>query len=339
MTIEKDRFIKLTSTEIASLWNTYIYASMSACLLTHFVDTVSDPEVAELLNQNLEASQKHLNDIQELFKKEEIVQPIGFPVAKHVIRKSPKLFSDVFYLQYLIHVNKFGLVAHAGDIAMASRKDIRDLYSRFLADTLKMYDDIIQVMLQKGVYIRPPHMTYPDQVDFVEKKSFLNGWLGHTRPLLGIEVSQLFHTLLHNHIGNQVCIGFAQVTDDEEISSHFLRGKHLCSNILSDIYNILLESDVPPATNWDASVTNSTTAPFSNQLMLFILGSLSSIGNAAYGASLAVSMRRDLGLMFEKFIAKALAYGADGINIMIERGWLEQPPHYLDREKLSKEKT
>jgi hypothetical protein len=337
MTLDKEKLVKLTSSEIAFLWNTYMNDCMAACLLTHFLDTVTDPEVEPLLRQNLETSQKHLHAIQEIFQSENIVQPIGFSIEEHVIQKTPKLFSDVFYMQYLIHLNKYELVATATAIAIASRKDIRELYTSFLEDAQRLYDKIINLMLQKGIYIRPPHMTYPDKIDYIEEQSFFNGWIGHTRPLLGIEVSNLFHSLLHNHIGKQVCIGFAQVTKDQEISNYFMRGKDLSSKISNDIHNLLQENDVPPATNWDASVTNSTSAPFSDQLMLFIISSLSSIGNASYGSSLAMSMRRDIGLLYQKFIIKSLDYGKDGLNLMIERKWMEQPPHFLDREQLAKD--
>lgn len=337
MTLEKEKLVKLTSSEIAYLWNTYMNDCMSVCLLTHFLDTVTDPEAEPLLRQNLETSQKHLHDIREIFQRENIVQPIGFSIENHVVQQTPKLFSDVFYMQFLIHLNKSGLVINASAIAIASRNDIRKLYTSFLEDVQGLYDKIINLMLQKGIYIRPPHMIYPDKIDYIEKQSFFNGWLGHTRPLLGIEVSHLFHSLLHNNIGKEVCIGFAQVTKDEEIRKYFMRGKDLSSTITNDIHNLLQENDVPPATNWDASVTNSTSAPFSDQLMLFIISSLSSIGTATYGSSLAMSMRRDIGLLYEKFIAKSLVYGKDGLTIMIEKNWMEQPPHYLDREKLAKD--
>lgn len=337
MALEKEKLVKLTSSEISYLWDTYMNDCMATCLLTHFLDTVTDPEVAPLLHQNLETSQKHLHAIREVFQSENIVQPIGFSIEKHVVQQTPRLFTDVFYMQFLIHFNKYGLVINASALAISSRKDIRELYTSFLEDEQRLYDKIIDLMLQKGIYIRPPHMIYPDKIDYIEKQSFFNGWLGYTRPLLGIEVSNLFHSLLHNNIGKKVCIGFAQVTKDEEIRNYFMRGKDLSSNITNDIHNLLQENDVPPATSWDASVTNSTTAPFSDQLMLFIISSLSSIGTAAYGSCLAMSMRRDIGLLFEKFIAKSLVYGKDGLNLMIERNWMEQPPHYLDREKLAKE--
>lgn len=39
----------------------------------------------------------------------------------------------------------------------------------------------------------------------------------------------------------------------------------------------------------------------------------------------------DCGFMF-----KSGAYGEDGMNLMIERSWMEQPPQFTERNKLVK---
>ncbi|MED1469957.1 DUF3231 family protein [Bacillus salipaludis] len=65
-----------------------------------------------------------------------------------------------------------------------------------------------------------------------------------------------------------------------------------------------------------------TLPPFSDQLMLYIIGILSNLGIAAYGAGLSASMRRDIGAMYASFITKAGAFGEDGMDLMIrEDGW------------------
>ncbi|MGX6444601.1 hypothetical protein ACWM35_15435 [Neobacillus sp. K501] len=35
-------------------------------------------------------------------------------------------------------------------------------------------------------------------------------------------------------------------------------------------------------------------------------------------------------------MSKSGAYGEDGMNLMIERSWMEQPPQFTERNKLVK---
>lgn len=70
--------------------------------------------------------------------------------------------------------------------------------------------------------------------------------------------------------------------------------------------------------------------------MLYIVSQLSAIGIAAYGAGVATSVRRDIASMYLGFMSKTGTYSEDGIELMIERGWMEQPPQYPDRDELAK---
>lgn len=129
-------------------------------------------------------------------------------------------------------------------------------------------------------------------------------------------------------MGMQMCNGFSRVTEDRELREYFLRGKNLCKHIVSSIHDVLEESEVPSASSWDQSVTDSTVAPFSDQLMLFIIGILSNLGMAGYGTGISTTMRRDISAMYANFLTKTGAFGEDGMNLMIERKWLEQPPQF-----------
>jgi hypothetical protein len=45
-------------------------------------------------------------------------------------------------------------------------------------------------------------------------------------------------------------------------------------------------------------------------------------------------MRRDLSLVLTRFIAEIALYSEDGVNIMIDKGWLERMPEAADRKEL-----
>ncbi|OPX83593.1 MAG: hypothetical protein A4E53_04541 [Pelotomaculum sp. PtaB.Bin104] len=64
---------------------------------------------------------------------------------------------------------------------------------------------------------------------------------------------------------------------------------------------------------------------------------LNNIGIGNYATAMASSLRHDLSVTYTRLIGEAVNYGKDGINIMIENGWFEEPPRSIDRRELAKE--
>jgi hypothetical protein len=62
------------------------------------------------------------------------------------------------------------------------------------------------------------------------------------------------------------------------------------------------------------------------------------IAIAFYGTALSVSARRDLALKYVMLTAEIAKYAEDGANLMIDHGWLEEPPKASDRRALTKAK-
>lgn len=324
----KVEIVKLTSAEISALWGTNINVSVVICMLTHFLETCTDPEILTLLEETKHLAEKHNNQVEQLFVKEKIVVPEGFKVEKHVVPAAPKLFSDIYYIQCVLQMCKFGVASHTVGLTVSAREDMRKLFKNLLDDVSQLYDSVVGKMQEKGIYVRMPYINYPSKVDFVNKENFLTGWFGRRRSLLGIEVTHLLINAFQNEMGMQMCSGFSQVTQDRELREYFHRGKNLCKHILSSIHDVLEESEVPIVNSWDQSVTNSTVAPFSDQFMLFVIGMLSNLGITAYGAGLSTTMRRDINAMYANFLTKTGAFAEDGMNLMIERKWMEQPPQF-----------
>jgi hypothetical protein len=320
--------VKLTSAEISALWATNINVSVVICMMTHFLETCTDPEILKLLEETNQLAEKHMNEIEQVYVKEKIVVPEAFKAEKHVVHKAPKLFSDIYYIQCVLQMSKFGVASHTMGLTISAREDMRILYKNLMDDVSQLYNHVVSVMQEKGIYVRMPFMNYPNEIDFINKENFLTGWFGRRRSLLGIEVTHLMINAFQNEIGMQLCTGFSQVTQDVELREYFLRGKNLCKHIVSSIHDVMEESEVPAAITWDQGVTNSTVAPFSDQFMLFIIGILSNLGIAAYGAGLSSTMRRDISAMYANFLTKTGAFGEDGMNLMIERKWMEQPPQF-----------
>jgi hypothetical protein len=326
--INKAEIVKLTSAEISALWTASVNISVVICIMTHFIESCEDPEILTLLEETKHLAEKHKNQIEELFLKEKIVVPEGFKVEKHVVPNAAKLFSDLYYIQCTLQMVKFGLASHTAGLTVSAREDVRNLFILLMDEVAQLYHTVVSKMQEKGIYVRMPYMNYPTEIDFVNKENFLTGWLGRRRSLLGIEVTHLLINAIQNEMGIQMCTAFSQVSQDRELREYFLRGKNLCKHILSSIHDVLQESEVPAANSWDHGVMDSTIAPFSEQLMLYVIGILSNLGMAAYGAGLATTMRRDISAMYANFLTKTGAFGEDGMNLMIERKWMEQPPQF-----------
>ncbi len=88
----------------------------------------------------------------------------------------------------------------------------------------------------------------------------------------------------------------------------------------------------------DTYVTESTVSPFSDRMMMFIITGLIALGIGYYGTSISTSIRRDLTAHYDRLIHEILKYSEDGANILIDNGWMEEPPRASDRDELAKKK-
>lgn len=85
-------------------------------------------------------------------------------------------------------------------------------------------------------------------------------------------------------------------------------------------------------------VTTSTFSPFSDKLMLFHKIDMFSMKIRAFGNSAAVNGRHDMGVLYTKSLMKISSFVEAAAKILIENGWMEQPPCAVNRDKISSEK-
>jgi hypothetical protein len=197
----------------------------------------------------------------------------------------------------------------------------------------------MDVILNKGLAIRPPFVGGPDKVEYVEKQSFLTGWFGERRPLTALEATHLFYHIIRNTLASSLLTGFAQVADNKEVRNIMDRGRKIASKIVETSGSILSESELPAPSTWDAQPTNSTTAPWSDKLMMYHVSALTGAGVGYYGSSLGQTLRRDLGVYYNRVISEALQYGEEIASTMINNNWLEKPPTAPNRRALIHEKN
>lgn len=322
---------QLSSSEVGNLWRTYVNYTMLVAIMKFFLQHNRDVDIRGVLEDALAIAEDRVRISAEFLSLDGQPVPVGF-TDNDVDLKAPPLFSDVFYLYYLGNLIKIGLNINSMALTMSARLDVVDFYHKSVNTTMDLWEKTIRILLQKGLYTRSPMITTTNQVDFVKSRDFLD----KQRPLLAIEIEQLYFGIITNEVGRTLLAGFHQVIRSKEIRKYIKHGLDFSSRIIEENSKILRSAGIASPMHWDAygAVTSSTTPPFSDKLILFHITMMNEAGIANYAVSLASSPRQDLALMYGKLIVQTADYAKDGLKIMIDNGWLEEPPCYVDRSKL-----
>lgn len=323
---------KLTAAEMGKLWATYMGNSMSKWILRYFLKHVNDPEIKKLLEHALSLSEEFLLTIKNIFEKENFPIPIGF-TEKDANLNAPRLFEDQFYVHYLKYAAKAGMSLYLIAVPLMYREDVKDFFIHTMHATIQLLEEINDILMKKGFIIKPPQIPIPEKVEFVES-DFLNGYLGHVRPLHALEVTHLYDNIESNIASKALLLGFSQVVQDKKIKELFLRGSELTQKALQQYMDYLSEANLPFPSTLDHLVTTSTVAPFSDKLMLYHKTDMFSIKIRNFGNSAAVNGRHDIGFMYTRSLISFTLFVEDAIKITINKGWMEKIPEATDRKKI-----
>jgi hypothetical protein len=327
----------LTSSEIGNLWMTYKEKTMFMRFLEYFLEHADDPEAQNLLTVNYDDTVQTVDKLKNLFQQEGAVIPIAF-TENDVIKGVPKLFDYMYDLMFLHMISKIEVSLYALYSTMSYRKDIRELYRELTANAQEMYDQCTQFLLDKGVLVRPPFMSMPNEATFVKNKNYLSGLniLKEERSLNAIEISLIHHAIETNLTGMQLMMGFAQVAKDKQVKEYFVKGMKLSKEIETTLGEFLRQDYIEPPATHAGKATNSTITPFSDKIMMYITNLLSTFGLGSNALGGAFSLRSDLPLTMTRLAKKIFTFAKEGGVIMIKNGWMEEPPQVEDRQKLTK---
>ncbi|MBP1948267.1 DUF3231 family protein [Virgibacillus litoralis] len=327
--------IPLTSAEISSLWTSYQNETMTICGIKYFLQHVDDDQIQSILEQVLAVSEENKSKLTNFFNNENYPIPHGY-TEKDIDLQAPRLFADKLYLEYMLNLTILLVTAYGTALGLAERTDVIKYYSNCLNTTQGLHSKIKELSKEKGIYIRSPKIPKPRQIDFVKKQKFLSGWFGDRRPLLGIEIANLVFHAKRNALGQAVIAGFSQVAKSKEAKRYFERGRDISGKHVNIFTSILHEEYLSNGTLLLLSeVTDSTVPPFSDKLMMSLVTLLTASGIGQYGMAMSASPRHDLGVHYTRLIAEVAHYSDDGANIMINNGWMEQPPIAADRKELA----
>lgn len=335
-----DKQIQLTSSEIASIWTSFMQDSMANCVLASFLKHVEDEEIRSIVQGAYDVSATHLEKLTTIFQGEQIPTPTGFTYEHDVNLNAPRMYTDLFMLTYLNDMARMGLLGYSGFISMSARDDIRAYYREGLNETSELFERCSKAALSMGVFTRSPYIAYPTKTDFVNSKKYLSGLnlLNNKRPLNAIEISYLFLNVQTNLIGSKLAISFAQGTSRENVRKWMLRGRDIAQKHNVIFTQILNDNDIQSPTPSDISITDSITPPFSDKLMMYHISMMAAAGMGNYATATAASQRSDLALNYERLSLEIAQYAKDGADIMIDHAWLEQPPGTQDKDELTKKK-
>jgi hypothetical protein len=334
--MEKDN-IKLTASEIGTLWGEYVNGTMTEIVNRYMFSIVEDEAIKEVFEIALEIWGKQKKQIVTFIEKEGFPVPIGFNESD-LNPSAERLFSDTFCLNYLHIMTINGLLGHTTAFSVSVRKDLRDFYNSCDNDAKRMYDLTIELLLNKGKFQRDPYFYPNENPEIIYTKDFTDGFFGKGRLLSSSELISLSLNIKKSIMAKALSIGFSQVAGSKEVRKFFEELEEAADENIQSLSKIMYKDNLPVPMSWESEVTISKDSPFSDKLMLYHMGFLTQTAQVYYGTGLATAMRTDLGAVYEKAILKALAITKKWFNIMLKNEWLEQPPLAPNRKELAQDK-
>jgi hypothetical protein len=331
--VQNDR---LTAAEMGKLWASYIGNTMGICTLSYYLKNVEDPDIKKIVEFALDLSRKFTQEITTLFEKDNFPLPVGF-TRDDVDLEAPRLFYDEFYLHYLQYLGKAGMSIYSVAIPLVTRQDVKDFFVTCLQETTKLMLMVNGQLKSMGKLMNAPTVPAPEEVDFVNKQSFLNGYFGDIRTLHGLEVAHLYGCINNDVTSKALMLGFIQGAKRKRVKKYLERGIHLNQKHIDKLSEKLIEDNIPAPSLLDHLVTQSTTPVFSDKLMVFHKIDMFSMKIREYANGASLNGRRDIGVLYSKCQLDVSLFVEDGANILIDHRWMEQPPLMFNRRRLQQD--
>jgi hypothetical protein len=324
---------RLSSWEMSQLWLIYQANSSMKCILQYFAAKAQDPEIKALLNDALNIIFLQLSTITRLFNS------VGFPVPhgftdEDIETNAKRLFSDSLMLSFHRTIIRFRLVQLAHALPLAIRPDVREFFNDALVQEQNLLNKAEDLLTKKGINVRPPYTPVPDRVNYIADNSWYGNLFGSKRPINILELTHVFKRLENKLVESAIHLGFTQVVKDPKIKAYFSRGLDILDKEIDKWSKLLNKENTILPMSWRSEVTDSLESPFSDKLMLFRTVLITAYSVYANGFALANCNRTDLVTAFAKVEIDLSSYGKDGLDLMIDNGWMEEIPLAVDRKGL-----
>jgi len=320
----------MTSSEIGTVWITYQQKSMLYNMLDYFINKADDHEAREIMSSLKEDIQPVIAQMDSMFNAEGIPIPIGF-VPQDVNKDAPKLYDNGFDIMFVRLIKEISSGMHTLNLTMVYREDIILLFRDLTKMTQKYYDDCTKYLLKKGLLPRAPYVTIEKSIEFVKANNYLDGakLFSKKRPLNAVEIAHIYHGIESNVTGMQMIFGFAQVAKEKEAKKYFNKGGELAKSIIKDMSEVLLQNNIHVPATAGGNITDSRVPPFSDKIMMYCISLFCSFSLGGNSIGTAFSLRNDLPLKFAAYMKDIFEYAHEGAKLMIQNGWMEEPPQTI----------
>ncbi|MDQ0269005.1 DUF3231 family protein [Cytobacillus purgationiresistens] len=327
---------RLTSAEMAQLWNAYMNNNMYMCVLKFFKEKTEDNDLCAIIDFAIETCEKLVNEIIGIYEKEDHPIQKSVTVEEDVNLQAPLLYSEVLMLSYIHDMTRYGMIGYSTAVSIAVRSDVLELFTESLHLDIELYKKALKLLQDKGVYYRNPSVPIPEKVEIAKKEGYLSGFIGEQRALTVIEIMNIYNDMQRNALGKALLLGFSQTAASPDVIKFMTKGVRLFNESVEEFTKTLIKENISVSSTWDSEVLNSTTPPFSDKLMMMQVVMYIATISGFYGTALGTSSRRDLGVMYGKLMAEILSLGNEAAKILITNGWLEQAPQSIDHNHIAK---
>ncbi|WML44159.1 DUF3231 family protein [Neobacillus sp. PS3-40] len=328
--------LKLTSSEIGTLWGEYVNGTMTDVVNRYMFSIIEDESIKAIFEDAIITFEKQKKQLVTFFENEGFPIPIGFTESDQNIG-AERLFTDIFCLNYLHVMTLHGLLGHTTSLGVSVREDLRYFYDSCDNDAKKMYHRTIELLLEKGNFQRDPLFYPAKNPEFISSQDFIDGFFGKGRRLAATEIITISFNLKKSIMAKTLSIGFSQVAQSKEVRKFLEDSEKTADSQIQSFSKIMHSDNLPAPKSWETEVTTSTDSPFSDKLMMYHIGFLYQAAQAYHGLGLASAMRTDLVTAYESIILKNLMVTKKWFDIMVQNKWLEQPPLAPNRKEIAKE--
>jgi hypothetical protein len=321
--------IPLTSAELGYLWTTYMMNNASKYAYMHSLENVLDLNIREVVQEALELTISNINEIKNIYTTVKHPIPQGFSDEDFDL-KANKLFSDVLILHFL----KIDLMQAIGNYGLAlglcTRSDVKKFFTNNATKSIELCNKVDEILLNKGIFVKTPIVSIPQNIEFAHKQNYLGSILGHKRPLTTLEITQLFNCSLTASIAEAQCLGIAQNIRDHRLRDFYKKIINLLNEHRESMNNVLTKDNIDTPTIFNNQVLNTTTPPFADKLSAFITIATITIILDTYSKAITGILRKDAGVLLVKLYGEITLALKDCMDILLDKGWVEEMPKNVD---------
>ncbi|MFC0212874.1 DUF3231 family protein [Paenibacillus chartarius] len=327
---------KSVPTNISNLWQAYTGNSINVVFNQYSLQFLDDPKIRQLCQLTLQYAQYNVDKLEEIFHDLDFPVPIGFTDAD-VNLKAPRLFSDHFWLYFLNEMSVNGMIGYALSIGISVSEMVRQFNKEAMNQAIELYEKSLNLMQEFEVFDNFPQISIPGIPEFAHQQSYLLSWFrGPSRTLDVLEISSIYANLKKTILHKALAIAFSQVANLKEVREVMLENVKTTQNNIEEFMNVLHNDFLPSPRLWDSEITDSKIPPFSDRMMLTFISTLISLSLSNYGSGMSVSTRMDLAPIYSAAMARKGKLGYEVSRVLIDNGWLQQPPLAPDRKMLAK---